>query len=122
MNDSITNMAIKNSLMGHAGSDIEVGYKSLSDIEKTEFNDPLLHSARIILEKECLTSSEILSLYEKTRKQISFVFNSAVLRPYLVKSEDVMISIEANKYKRKSTSNINCLGSKNIHWKNFNGH
>ena len=107
-------------LMGHAGSDIEVGYKSLSDIEKTEFNDPLLHSARIILEKECLTSSEILSLYEKTRKQISFVFNSAVLRPYLVKSEDVMSSIEANKYKRKKIPNPSSTKSrKNIFGKEF---
>jgi len=26
-------------LLGHAGSDIELGYKSLSDIEKNEFND-----------------------------------------------------------------------------------
>ena len=29
-------------LMGHAGSDIEVGYKSLNEIESTEFNDPCL--------------------------------------------------------------------------------
>ena len=38
-------------LMGHAGSDIEVGYKSLSEIERIESDDPLLHSARIMLEK-----------------------------------------------------------------------
>ena len=62
-------------LMGHAGSEIEVGYKSLSEIERIESDDPLLHSARIMLEKKCLTSSEILSLYEQIREQISCVFN-----------------------------------------------
>ena len=107
-------------LMGHAGSDIEVGYKSLSDIEKIESNDPLLHSARIMIEKKCLTSSEILSLYEKTRKQISFVFNSAVLRPYLLKYEDVMSAIEANKNKRKSIPHLSSVKSrKNIFGKEF---
>ena len=107
-------------LMGHAGSDIEVGYKPLSDIEKIESNDPLLHSARIMIEKKYLTSSEILSLYEKIRKQISFVFNSAVLRPYLLKHEDVMSAIEANKNKRKSIPPLSSLKSrKNIFGKEF---
>ena len=36
-------------LMGHAGSDVEIGYKSLKEIEKIESNDPLLHSARILI-------------------------------------------------------------------------
>jgi len=59
--------------MGHAGSDIEVGYKSLSEIEATEFNDPLLHSARILIENQCLSSDEILKLYESARAQIGRV-------------------------------------------------
>ena len=37
-------------LMGHAGSDLEFSYRSLEEIEDTEFNDPLLHSARILIE------------------------------------------------------------------------
>ena len=51
--------------MGHAGSDVEIGYKSLQEIERIESDDPLLHSARIMIEKKCLSSSEILSLYQK---------------------------------------------------------
>ena len=38
-------------LMGHAGSDIELGYKTLDQIEAAEAEDPLLHSARIIHRK-----------------------------------------------------------------------
>ena len=37
--------------MGHAGSDVEIGYKSLQEIERIESDDPLLHSARIMIEK-----------------------------------------------------------------------
>ena len=107
-------------LMGHAGSDIEVGYKSLSEIERIESDDPLLHSARIMLEKKCLTSSEILSLYEQIREQISCVFNSAVLRPSLLKPEDVMSAIVANKNKRNNVPFIpNSKSRKNIFGKEF---
>ena len=42
-------------LMGHAGSDIELGYKSLDEIEATEAEDPLLHSARIMIENKILS-------------------------------------------------------------------
>ena len=107
-------------LMGHAGSDIEVGYKSLSEIERIESDDPLLHSARIMLEKKCLTPSEILSLYEQIREQISCVFNSAVLRPSLLKPEDVMSAIVANKNIRNNVPFIpNSKSRKNIFGKEF---
>ena len=89
-------------LMGHAGSDIEVGYRSLKEIEKTEFNDPLIHSARILIENQCLTSEEIISIYNKTRNQVEYVFNASVLRPKLKTSIDVMTSITANKTFRNS--------------------
>ena len=42
-------------LLGHAGSDIEVGYKTLNEIETIEFNDPLLHTARIMIDKKLLS-------------------------------------------------------------------
>ena len=90
-------------LMGHAGSDVEIGYKSLKEIEKIESNDPLLHSARILIDKKCLTSLEILSLYEDIRQQINFVFDSAVLRPKLVKAKEVISTIQANQNEKKYT-------------------
>ena len=88
-------------LMGHAGSDIEVGYRSLAEIEATEFNDPLLHSARILVENKCLSAEEILNLYESARAQIGFVYDAATLRPKLESSKDVMASITANQTTRK---------------------
>ena len=107
-------------LMGHAGSDVEVGYKSLNEIEKIESDDPLIHSARIMIEKKCLSSTEIISLYENTRKQISSVFDSAVLRPKLLKSADVISAIVANENRPRNTPKIPILKSRrNIFGKEF---
>ena len=80
-------------LLGHAGSDIELGYRSLLDIEKTEFNDPLLHSARILIEKKIFSKEEIIDLYEHMRNRVDHVFNSVVSRPKLNSAKDVMSSI-----------------------------
>ncbi|MBT4372780.1 MAG: MFS transporter [Candidatus Marinimicrobia bacterium] len=87
-------------LMGHAGSDVEVGYRPLAEIEKTEFNDPLLHSSRILIENQCLSADDILAMYESTREQINHVFEAATLRPKLESAEGVMKSITANQSKR----------------------
>jgi len=87
-------------LMGHAGSDVEVGYRSLSDIEKDEFNDPLLHSARILIENQCLSSEDILNLYASTGHQINHVFDTATQRPKLISAESVMSTITANHFSR----------------------
>ena len=50
-----------------------------------------------------LTSLEILSLYEDIRQQINFVFDSAVLRPKLVKAKEVISTIQANQNEKKYT-------------------
>jgi len=85
-------------LMGHAGSDIEVGYRAIEEIEKDERNDPLIHSARILVENNCLSKDEIIALYEEKRKQICHVFNFATSRPKLTTAKQVMSTITANKH------------------------
>ena len=86
-------------LMGHAGSDIESSYLSISQIEETEKNDPLLHSARIILDNKCLSADEILDLYEIARIKIHHIFEKATTRPRLSDSSDVMDTIISNDMK-----------------------
>ncbi len=88
-------------LLGHAGSDIELGYRSLSDIEKTEFNDPLLHSARILIEKKIISKEEIINLYEHMRNRVDHVFNSVISRPKLSTVKNVMSTIIPNKHKKE---------------------
>ena len=86
-------------LMGHAGSDIESSYLSINEIEETEKNDPLLHSARIMIDNSLLSSDEILGLYEQAKTRIHYVFEKATTRPKLVESSDVMKSILSNNSK-----------------------
>ena len=93
-------------LMGHAGSDVELGYQSLKDLKDSENNDPLLHSSRILIENNCLTSEEILALYELSRNQVNHVFNNATFRPTLKSSDEVMSSISLNVDKKNLPENV----------------
>ena len=83
-------------LMGHAGSDIEIGYNSKKNIENNEFNDPLLHSSRILIHNKCLSKDDILNLYEHTREVVNHVCEEASIRPKLNTSRSVMQSILSN--------------------------
>jgi 2-oxoisovalerate dehydrogenase E1 component len=80
-------------LMGHAGSDIESQYWTQEAIEKNEFNDPLLHSARIILENHYLTAEQIIAQYEAIRQEVSHKADLAIQRPRLKNAHEVMASI-----------------------------
>jgi 2-oxoisovalerate dehydrogenase E1 component len=80
-------------LMGHAGSDIESQYSTQATIDATEFNDPLLHSARIILENNYLTQAEIIDRYETVRKEVAIKMDRAIKRPRLKSAAEVVSSI-----------------------------
>ncbi|MBL7669843.1 MAG: hypothetical protein JNM39_05105 [Bdellovibrionaceae bacterium] len=82
-------------LLGHAGSDAEFGYNTAEEIETREFNDPLLHSARILLENNILTTDEILGLYESARKRVEAVGAYAIQRPKLLQPEEIRATITA---------------------------
>lgn len=80
-------------LMAHAGSDPEWTYNSLEKIEATENQDPLLHSARILIENGILSSKEILDLYKSVRERVTQVSNVAVKRPKLKTPQEVRASL-----------------------------
>ena len=48
-------------LMGHAGADVEASYAALETIEANEAQDPLLHTARHLIEECGFSSSEIVA-------------------------------------------------------------
>lgn len=80
-------------LMGHAGSDIESQYMSQEEIDHNEFQDPLLHSARIILENNYLTANAIIDLYESVRTDVAKKAETALKRPRLTSAEAIMSSL-----------------------------
>ncbi len=80
-------------LLGHAGSDIELQYHTLAEIEQAESDDPLLHSARTIIDNQWLTPQELITLYEKVRKQVLAKAELAIKRPKLTSKQAIMAAI-----------------------------
>jgi 2-oxoisovalerate dehydrogenase E1 component len=89
-------------LLGHAGSDMEMTYHSLAKIEATEFNDPLLHSARIALEHGITTADEIVKMYKRLEEQIAAIGEYSKTRPKYLKREEVRESLLACAFPKKS--------------------
>ncbi|OZG72366.1 MFS transporter [Hahella sp. CCB-MM4] len=80
-------------LMGHAGSDAQQAYLSMKEIEAHEAQDPLLHSARILMENGLLSSTDITSLYQSTSERVAKVAEVAIQRPKLLAAKAVMESL-----------------------------
>jgi 2-oxoisovalerate dehydrogenase E1 component len=81
-------------LMGHAGADVEASYAALETIEANEAQDPLLHSARALIQHGGLSREEIVDRYEAMRQQVERVALEALSKPKLITREEVMAPIE----------------------------
>ena len=77
-------------LMGHAGSDVEQSYRSEEEILKIEARDPLLCSARALIEAGLLDPTEILAIYEEARVRISALGLEAQARARLKSAQAVI--------------------------------
>lgn len=82
-------------LLGHAGSDMEHTYRSQADIEATEFNDPLLHSARIIIEHGLASADDLIKIYKDMEARVAAIGEYAKTRPKYLKPEEVRASLTA---------------------------
>jgi 2-oxoisovalerate dehydrogenase E1 component len=80
-------------LMGHAGADVEASYAGLDIIEAAERQDPLLHSAGIVMERAGLTATQIVDRYEEMRQRVERVASEALSKPRLETAKDVMVPI-----------------------------
>ncbi|MDX2199379.1 MAG: thiamine pyrophosphate-dependent enzyme [Phycisphaerae bacterium] len=58
-------------LLGHAGTDIETEYHSVDEIAAVEARDPLLASARLMIDSGYMLADEVLCLYESVRKRVA---------------------------------------------------
>ncbi len=80
-------------LYGHAGSDVEATYRSAGAIAADEGNDPLLHSVRLMHEREACTPTEALAIYEETGAHCDRLAAEAVTRPRLTTAAEVAASL-----------------------------
>ncbi len=77
-------------LMGHAGTDFEIEWRSLDELCAVEASDPLLRSAQIAVESGAMDKAEVLALYEQTRARCFAAAEAADQRPRLASLADVV--------------------------------
>ncbi len=76
-------------LMGHAGTDFEVDYRRLDELESSEAQDPLLRSASIAIESGIMTPDQVISLYEHTRQSCICAAHEADQRKKLTSYSEI---------------------------------
>ncbi len=77
-------------LLGHAGTDVEVQYRPLPEVEEGERHDPLLATARLLIEAGYLSAEEVLELYERTRAEVKAKADALADAPKLTSPEEVI--------------------------------
>jgi 2-oxoisovalerate dehydrogenase E1 component len=77
-------------LLGHAGSDVEQLYRTPQEIAATEALDPLLATARLLLDGGWVSGEQLLARYRDHRARLGALAREAVRRPKLVTREAVV--------------------------------
>ena len=77
-------------IMGHAGTDFEIEWRSIEELCRVESGDPLLRSAAIALESGLMSKDEVIALYEDTRRKCFAAAEDADRRPRIETLEHVM--------------------------------
>ncbi len=77
-------------LLGHAGSDVESEYRERSEIEAAEALDPLVASARLLLQHGLDTAAGLREQYESIRRRVAAASREAARRPKLTSAARVV--------------------------------
>ncbi|HEX5693530.1 MAG TPA: thiamine pyrophosphate-dependent enzyme, partial [Arenimonas sp.] len=77
-------------IMGHAGTDFEIEWRSFEELMAVEASDPLLHSAAIALASGLIGKDELLAKYEAMRARCFAAAEEADRRPKLDDLAEVM--------------------------------
>ena len=77
-------------IMGHAGTDFEIEWRSFEELMAVEASDPLLRSAAIALVSGLHTKDSLLAKYEDVRRKCFAAAEEADRRPKLDKLADVV--------------------------------
>ncbi len=77
-------------LMGHAGSDAEVAYRSPADIAADYERDPVLATARSLVATGTLSAAEVLDLYDRKRQEVMAIAADVSTAPALDSTAAVM--------------------------------
>jgi 2-oxoisovalerate dehydrogenase E1 component len=76
--------------MGHAGSDVEIAYRSPSAIQADHARDPLLGTARVLVESGRRSVEAVLARYEEVRQRVRALSVEVGAEPQLGGRDEVM--------------------------------
>ena len=77
-------------LLGHAGSDVELLYRTREEIESTEAADPLLRTAHLLIDNGWLSPEQTLTMYDACRERLGALAEEAATRPKITSAAEVM--------------------------------
>ncbi|MEO3823920.1 thiamine pyrophosphate-dependent enzyme [Actinomadura sp. B10D3] len=77
-------------LMGHAGSDVESSYRTPAEMAADLDRDPLLGTARLLVERGAATAEEVVGLYEAKRAEVMALAGEVAGAPRLASAAEVM--------------------------------
>lgn len=77
-------------MLGHAGSDLELAYRTIAEIRADEERDPVLATARAVIEAGLATPDEVVARYEAIRAQVDALAREVAGAPQLRDAADVM--------------------------------
>lgn len=77
-------------IMGHAGTDFEIEWRSFEELMAVEATDPLLRSAEIALQSGLMSKDALLAKYEETRRRCFAAADEADRKPKLDDLAEVM--------------------------------
>ncbi|MEJ3657258.1 thiamine pyrophosphate-dependent enzyme [Actinomycetes bacterium KLBMP 9759] len=77
-------------LMAHAGSDVESSYRRSDDIAADLRRDPLLGTARLLVDAGVLSPADVLERYESTRERVLALATDLSGEPQLTSAAEVM--------------------------------
>jgi 2-oxoisovalerate dehydrogenase E1 component len=80
-------------LGGHAGTDVEAAYRTPAEIAADTSRDPVLGTARLLVESGALTAAEVLDRYEASRARVLARAGDVAGSPRLSTAEQVMAPI-----------------------------
>src|SRR5688572_24186861 len=87
-------------IMGHAGTDFEIEWRSFEELMAVEAGDPLLRSAGIALESGLMTKDEVLAQYEAMRVRCFAAAEEADRKPKLDSLADVIAPLARSEERR----------------------
>ncbi len=80
-------------LYGHAGADVATSYLPRAEVEAEEANDPLLHSARLLVEAGAARTADLARIYLETLEEVAEEAARVATCAHLETAGDVMSSL-----------------------------